>query len=112
MLMIDSGNMLCAVSAAAASVGLPESKAFLHRSTGQIVFFHEKESDDESCGGPHAMVDAASNRARVAASPDEWLAIPKYLGPSWDRRTDEDDDSEEAFICRFLAEHGIDATFE
>jgi hypothetical protein len=60
-----------------------EEKAYLHRTTGNIVFVTEPGNADE-----------------CAVQLDEWLEIPKCSSHD-----------HEGFIREFLAQHGIDAEF-
>lgn len=103
---IDLGKMLCAVSTcldeARAEVGAPEDTAFLHRTTGKIVFLHENEGDTEAWQGTDVAIDSVFDRASIDNSPDEWIEIPKC----------HTEGNEEEFIRVFLAGQGIDAELE
>jgi hypothetical protein len=102
--------MFCAISTrsvkAAETLGLPVDKAFLHRGTGEIVFIYENVGDAEAMVGKDAAIDGVFDRTHIDASPDEWLEIPKFAS-----RFD-GCGNEEAFIQRFLQEHGIEAELE
>jgi hypothetical protein len=97
---IDRGMMLAAISRIRGAADLPRDKAFLHRGDGDIVFLHDSDGPGAARGGGGAA-GGGSDRARLAASPGEWLAIPGY-----DSRV-EGRGNEEAFVRRFLREHGI-----
>jgi hypothetical protein len=99
---ILSGMMFSAIS----QVDDPsyQDKGFLNRKTGEVVFLLNHQENAEGVVGEAAAAAMAADRADVAASPDDWIEIPKYYGRMLD-----DDDGAERFIGDFLEEHGIEA---
>jgi hypothetical protein len=99
---IDLGRMLRAISPGGEKPGMPEETAFLHRTTGQIVFLTENEGDADTVCVTTEVIAGGFDRAGVDNSPDKWIEIPKCHTAG----------NEEEFIREFLAEHGIDAVLE
>jgi hypothetical protein len=99
---IDSGKMYLAVDPkgdrAREILGKPYEKAFLHRQTGDIVFFDRNGRRMDDWAGMGAAIDMDLDRATVEAAPEKWLEIPKAS----DRNLD-------AFIESFLCFNRIDA---
>jgi hypothetical protein len=104
---------------------------YINRKSGEILFVFENDEDAEDCFGCSGA-ENASRRARIAANPEEWIAVPRNVRlpffhhpwcdvrttPSWNpwtpctcgleqkaRREREDDD---AFIQAFLKANGIE----
>src|SRR5262245_13644632 len=83
----------------------PEIVGYLNRHTGEIVCFCE---DAEKWAGTECAVDLVFDRARIDASPRDWLEIPKF-----DRVRGEQYDAEDnrfrTFRQDFFRANGIDA---
>lgn len=99
MLGFDDGLMFSAIADFSHERGFEET-GYLNRRTGEIVFVVDGELKAEAWYGPDVASDAVFDRAAVAASPEDWIEIPKYVRGF-------DGDNEEAFIHRFLQEHGL-----
>jgi hypothetical protein len=60
------------------SAGGPQGEAgYLNRRTGEIMFVCEKDVEAQRWDGPDAREDNAVRRARLSASPGDWLEIPR-----------------------------------
>ena len=100
-LYIDLDDMYPAISTAEEEVGLPIWTAFLNRNTGKIIFVNEDDAEVEELFGREAAMESAASRAELAASPADWLQIPKYRD-DWDK---------DGFFEKFLTAHGIQGVY-
>jgi hypothetical protein len=98
---LNIDDMYFAISNAEAEAGLPAWIGHLNRKSGRLVFVSENEGECDKYLGPNVAAESAASRAEVAASPDEWVQVPKY-------RDDRDPD---AFIATFLTQHEIEPNF-
>jgi hypothetical protein len=99
---IDSNRLFCAVDPtgqrAREILGRPHAKAFLHRQTGDIVFFDACGRRMDDWAGMGAAVDMVFDQTTVEAAPEKWIAVPKAPDVNLD-----------TFINAFLWTNRIDA---
>ena len=89
---IDAGRMFSAINDNADI----RDTGYIHRRTGEIVFVYGRERDVAIYMGDDWVAETALYYPTAAASPDEWIEIPKYHGC----RAGADD-----FVAGFLSEH-------
>lgn len=100
MLNFDFYDMFPAISDTSHSGG-PNDKGFLNRNTGEVIYLAKDFEEAKTWWGIEPAIDGERNRARMEASPGEWLEVPKF-----DRRCD-GENNEEAFIKEFLVKNGL-----
>lgn len=126
-LAVDSGLMYAAIT----SPHHEGETAYLNRTSGEILFVFENDEDAEECFGCSGA-ENASFRARIAANPEAWIAVPRNVrlpfvhaprcdvrtASTWnpwtpctcgfDQKARSDRENDDAFIHDFLKANGIE----